>query len=180
MKKESKRRRQLAPALVPVLLFALVLAAVIWQTARPNFAMPQNLDDHGNTVLNVLGQVDLFLPGEVNLRAFYENYTGIRNCRRIGQIALTEAQSGARAEREWVKLPLPEAMQREILDPESDIYRVYDLYGQLLGAVGEGKGQYLFVDRSTDGPVEGCAYWSNQFTFLLWQEDSLYFITWDA
>ena len=67
MKKENKRRVQLAPALVPVLLFALVLVLVIWHSASSRPAAPADLQARENTVANVLGQTELFLPGDIKL-----------------------------------------------------------------------------------------------------------------
>lgn len=182
MKKENKRRAQLAPALVPVLLFALVLALVIWHSASSRPAAPVNLEDHENTVLNVLGQTELFLPGRLELESFYENYTGIRNCRRIGAVALSAEQSAFLAGLSWPALPMPEEMRAEILEPESDIFSVYEPYEPLRETAQTAKGKYLLLDRSGDGPMEGCAYWSSRFTLLVWDEAGgrLFFMTWDA
>ena len=182
MKKENKRRVQLAPALVPVLLFALVLVLVIWHSASSRPAPPADLQARENTVANVLGQTELFLPGDLKLESFYENYTGIRNCRRIGAVALSAEQSAFLAALPWPALPVPEDVRAEILEPESDIYSVYEPYEPLRAAAQEADGKYLLFDRSGDGPMDGCAYWSSQFTLLVWEEagDRLYFMTWDA
>ena len=167
---------------LPVLLLAVLLAGMLW-----NSFIPQREEegtpspDDTNAALNVLGQVEVFLPGEIDLLAYHEKHTGIRNYCRLGAATLTAEQAEYLASLTWDALPMPADMRAEIVPDESDLFGEYALYAPLVAAAQE-RGRYRLIDRGGMGPHDGYAYWTDQFTLLLLDEEAkrLYFMSWDA
>lgn len=166
---------------LPVILLAVLLGGMLWGSFLPQRDdAPLSVDDT-NAALNVLGQVEVFLPGQIELTAYRESHTGIRNYCRLGAAALTAEQGQYLASLDWETLPMPADMRAEILPDESDLFGTYALYAPMAAAAQEA-GRYRLIDRGGVGPHDGCAYWTDQFTLLLWDETAnlLYFMSWDA
>lgn len=182
MRQDDKRRGHFVQIVLPVLLLAALLIGMFWSAfpSQTDTAQAPSAED-ANAALNALGQVEVFLPGEIELTAYHEKHTGIRNYCRLGAVALTQEQAEYLASLTWDCLPMPQDMREEILPAESDLFGEYALYAPLAAAA-QGAGRYRLIDRSGMGPHDGCVYWTDQFTLLLWDEEAnlLYFMSWDA